>query len=108
MKNFYQFINEEYEEQETDPVFEIGDEVYVNGKVGLREFFNDEGTILKKKKVYYINPRPSRFGVPDNSYYGNVYYIDSIKYWVPPYVLKKIDNITKPKIRWYKNGKFQN
>ena len=86
MKNFQEFLNEEYKESENDSKFEVGDEVFVKGIVGFHNF-NKKGIIINKRfgACFYQRPnhRYERYQREDNLYYGNIYYIDTIKYWVP-------------------------
>jgi hypothetical protein len=125
-----EWISEEYREEPEDPKFEIGDIVELRGDVGMRSFKGEIGTITKKQEGAVHHRRGMKYPAyyagdnEDCGYYGTVYYIDSVKYWVPPHVITKFDSIRrerrerkeqikkilpeiqKPKIKWYSRGNF--
>lgn len=102
-----QKINE-YFENDYDPKFELGDVVYVKGTVGAHTF-DERGTVIKinkKGSAYFRNNKEWDNGMEDAMYHGAVYYIDTIKYWVPPYVLTKLEDANNARVRWFKKGRL--
>jgi len=90
MKKFYSYIKEQNDQKDVDDIFNIGDEVIVNGVVDEEEFNNLKGTISDKGYHTIWTDRNEK-GECDYYRYNKrmTYYISEVDWWVSPYNLTK-------------------